>query len=104
MSEGMLSALALFAGMVLGAIFFGGLWWTVLKGLTARKSALWFMASMLLRTAIALSGFYFVSAGDWKRMLACLLGFVLARLIVSRLTSTIMQQETGIKEAGHAPQ
>ncbi len=32
---------ALAAGMLLGALFFGGLWWTVRRGLTAGNPALW---------------------------------------------------------------
>ena len=92
MSDGLLYALALLAGIVLGTIFFGGLWWTVLKALSARRPALWFISSMLLRTGITLAGFYVVSAGDWKRLLVCLLGFVVARLIVTRLTATDVQE------------
>ena len=36
------------AGVGLGAIFFGGLWWTVRKGVSANQPALWFFASWLL--------------------------------------------------------
>ncbi len=57
------------AGLVLGAIFFGGLWWTVRKGLSSRQPALWFFGSMLLRMGIALAGFYFVGRGDWRRLI-----------------------------------
>ena len=98
MSETMMPVFAFLAGLMLGAIFFGGLWWTVLKGVSARQPALWFSASLLLRTAIALAGFYFVSGGDWKYLLLCLLGFIIARLFVTRLTATRI---TG--EAGNAP-
>ncbi|MGA9666918.1 MAG: ATP synthase subunit I [Gallionella sp.] len=77
--------MALLAGVLLGAVFFGGLWWTVRKGLSARQPALWFGASMLLRSAIALGGFYLVAGTDWKRLLLCLLGFIVARLAVTRL-------------------
>jgi F1F0 ATPase subunit 2 len=92
------SMLVLIAGMLLGAIFFGGLWWTVRKGLFARQPALWFGTSMLLRTAIVLGGFYFVAGSDWRRMLLCLLGFIAARFIVMRITAAMP-----IREAGHAP-
>ena len=34
--------LAWVAGVVLGAIFFGGLWWTVRKGVSSKRPALWF--------------------------------------------------------------
>jgi F1F0 ATPase subunit 2 len=48
------------AGVLLGAIFFGGLWWTVRKGVSSKRPALCFFGSLLLRTSIALAGFYFV--------------------------------------------
>jgi F1F0 ATPase subunit 2 len=75
-------ALALLGGILLGVIFFGGLWWTVRHGLLLPAPALWFSASSLIRTAVALGGFYVVSHGEWRRLLACLLGFFLARIIV----------------------
>ena len=71
--------LALVAGVLLGAVFFGGLWWTVRKGVSSKRPALWFFGSLLLRMSIALAGFYFVSGGHWERLLVCLLGFVVAR-------------------------
>jgi len=98
MSESMQLALALLAGMLLGAMFFGGLWWTVQKGIASPRPALWFLVSLLLRTGITLLGFYFVSGADWMRLLACLLGFIVARLIVTRLTLIPVAQE-----ARHAP-
>jgi F1F0 ATPase subunit 2 len=103
MNEMLLPVLVLLAGMLLGAIFFGGLWWTVLKGVAARQPALWFGASLLLRTGIVLAGFYFVSGADWKRLLLCLLGFIIARLIVTRLTAMHIVNETGATERSHAP-
>ena len=74
------------AGGVLGAIFFGGLWWTVRRGLSARQPALWFLGSLLARMSVALAGFYFVSGGHWERLATCLLGFFMARVAVTRLT------------------
>jgi F1F0 ATPase subunit 2 len=104
MSEAMLLALPLVAGALLGALFFGGLWWTVLKGVSSPRPALWFLGSLLLRTGITLSGFYLVSGGDWKRLLACLAGFVIARLIVTRFTRGLTVPPTRtVKEARHAP-
>jgi F1F0 ATPase subunit 2 len=82
MNETLSLVLAL-AGVLLGAIFFGGLWWTVRKGISSKQPALWFFGSLLLRTSIALVGFYFIARGHWERLLVCLLGFVMARLIVT---------------------
>jgi F1F0 ATPase subunit 2 len=86
MNETLTLALAWLAGLLLGAIFFGGLWWTVRKGVLSPHPALWFFGSLLVRMSIALAGFYFVGRGHWERLLACLLGFVLARLAVTWLT------------------
>ena len=44
------------AGVLLGVLFFGGLWWTVQRGLVSRRPALWFVGSFLLRTSVVLAG------------------------------------------------
>jgi F1F0 ATPase subunit 2 len=88
MREVFFLAPALAAGLVLGAFFFGGLWWTVGKGLASPQPALWFFTSMLVRTSVTLAGFYFIGREVWQRWLLCLFGFVLARMAVKRLTRT----------------
>ena len=55
----------------LGAIFFGGLWWTVRRGISSRRPALWFFGSLLLRMSIALAGFYFVGARTLAAIACC---------------------------------
>ncbi len=98
-------ALALLAGALLGAFFFGGLWWTVQKGVTSEWPALWFFGSLLLRTSVVLAGFYFVSQDHWSRFVACLIGFFIARIIVvKRLTRAPAKEQTSIeKETSNAP-
>ena len=86
MTETLSLILALVTGISLGAMFFGGLWWTVQKGVPSKQPALWFLGSLLLRTCLALAGFYFVARGNWVRLPVCLVGFVAARLIVTRYT------------------
>jgi F1F0 ATPase subunit 2 len=80
-------ALVLLAGALLGAFFFGGLWWTVHKGVTSDWPALWFLGSLLVRTGVILGGFYVVAQGHWSRLVACLLGFLIARVIVTKWLS-----------------
>lgn len=97
--------LAWTAGAVLGTVFYGGLWWTVRKLVASAQPALWVFGSLLLRMAIALAGMYFVSGGHWQRLLLCLLGFVMARLAITRLTREPAQQNSESSgEAAHAPQ
>jgi F1F0 ATPase subunit 2 len=95
---------ALGAGVLLGAFFFGGLWWTVRKGVSSQRPALWFFGSMLLRMSITLAGFYFVGRENWERWLLCLLGFILARLVVQGLTRPpVEHHHSRAPEAPHAP-
>ena len=91
---------ALFAGIILGILFFGGLWYTVRIGLNSKNATLIFMASLVIRMAIVLLGFYFVGANNWQRMLVCLVGFLIARIIITRVTKKEKQTEnTLIKQA-----
>ena len=78
--------LAWAVGTGLGAVFFGGLWWTIRKGVSSRQHALWFFGSLLLRMSITLAGFYVVAGAHWERLVSCLIGFVMARVAVTWLT------------------
>lgn len=102
MNELVSLGLALATGILLGAIFFGGLWWTAQQLVSSRQPALWVFGSMMLRTSIVLVGFYVIAHGYWQRMLACMLGFVLARLIVIRLTRAAETPAYSDHEANHA--
>lgn len=78
--------LAWTAGMGLGLFYFGGLWLTLRRLPTCRWPALLLLGSYVGRTFAALVGFYLVMGGRWERVLACLVGFIMARfLLVSRL-------------------
>ena len=103
MNETLSLALALVTGGLIGAIYFGGLWWTVQKGSLSKQPALWFLVSLLLRTSIALTGFYFIASGHWQRLLMCLFGFIMARLIVTWLTRAAEKPTYLKQEASHAP-
>jgi F1F0 ATPase subunit 2 len=78
--------LSVLGGLVLGTAFFGGLWWTVRRGLASSKAGLWFTGSFLLRTMIVIMGFWFIAQGDWRRMASCVAGFLAARIVMVRLT------------------
>jgi len=101
MNETMTLLSAFAAGTLLGAIFFGGLWWTVRRALASKKPALWFIVSLFLRTGIALAGFYYFARGNWVTLLACLLGFILARPAVTRLTEAVDKPTCSVPGASH---
>jgi len=102
MNESFLIVLSGLAGIVLGALFFGGLWWTVRKGLASPRPALWFLGSLICRTGIVLAAFYLVGHGNWKRLLVCLLGFIIARFIVMRMTRPSVATTKLTQEDNHA--
>ncbi len=102
MDETLLIIAAFVAGIALGIIFFGGLWLTVKKSVTAEVPWLWVLGSFIFRVAIVLTGFYFVSAGNWQRLVTCLIGFIVARLAVIRFTKSIDEKHIQLrKEAAH---
>jgi F1F0 ATPase subunit 2 len=107
MSEPLTWGLAWIAGGALGAFFFGGLLWTVRRGVASEHPALWFAGSLLVRTSVAVAGFYLVSGGRGGRLLFCLLGFVMAQVAVTWLARSPEETEArSIREArevGDAP-
>lgn len=103
MSNPLTLVLAWIVGQVLGAFFFGGLWWTVRRLVSAKQPALLMMGSLLLRTSVTLVGFFVVSAGHADRMLVCLVGFVMARVLVTRVTRPSESSVSRANEANYAP-
>ena len=79
-------ALGLVVGLVLGAIFFGGLWLTVRYGVSSRFAPLWFGASLLVRLAIALAILVWIGREEPMRLVGALVGFIVARSVVLRVT------------------
>ena len=86
MTDVLILLIACLVGIALGMFFFGGLWWTVRRSARSDHPARLFISSFLIRMAVTVGGFYLVSDGDWRRILAALLGFVLARWLTLRWT------------------
>ena len=78
---------ALLVGLLSGAIFFGGLWWTVRAGTVVRHPAIWFALSLALRGSLLGVGFYYVAADGWQALLLCTAGVLIARTAMFRLIS-----------------
>jgi len=76
--------LTLTIGIAAGTFYFGGLWWTVKKLPDTRRPAWLSLASFLLRAVVVLTIFYVATQGQWDRLLLCLVGFSLARLVLLR--------------------
>jgi F1F0 ATPase subunit 2 len=104
MTEALAGALAWMAGCLLGALFFGGLWWTVRKGVSSIHPARWFLGSLMVRMGTVLAGLYFVSGGHLDRLLLCLFGIATARPVVTRLARTWREDRSPVaQDVRHAP-
>ena len=78
-----------FIGILLGGVHFAGLWETVRKLPDVEKPVRRVALSFALRMALVLSGFYFVMQGDWQRLAAAMIGFLLMReMLLRRLGKT----------------
>jgi F1F0 ATPase subunit 2 len=76
---------ALLGGVLLGTFYFGGLWFTVRRLPDTRHPALLTMVSFLGRMFITLAGFYFIMGSRVENLLACLVGFLLARQLLIKV-------------------
>ncbi len=74
--------LGFLGGIVLGLVFFGGLYWSVNQLPTVKYPGLLMMASMFVRMAILLTGLYFLMAGDIKHLLAAVVGVMLVKFVM----------------------
>jgi F1F0 ATPase subunit 2 len=96
--------LAFMAGVLLGTLFFIGLWWSVRRALQSPRPTLWLLGGGALRLSLAVAGFYLVGGGQVGRLLACLVGFVAARMVVMRVVGRTPAPGVGTPvEGGHGP-
>jgi len=89
---------AFIVGLLLGILFFGGLWITVKKIINSKTPGLLMVGSFVLRITIVLAGFYFIGLGDWKKLIACLIGFMVSRFTVIYLTKSLDEKNAQIKK------
>jgi F1F0 ATPase subunit 2 len=86
--------LVFIAGFGLGTFFFGVLWFTVKKAVTAKVPAIWFFGSFILRVSIVMLGFYGISPGGWQPLSISVVGFIVARFVVVYFTKSIDKKQT----------
>lgn len=85
------------AGAIIGTFYFASMRWTLDRLVRARQPMIWLLGGATVRIALAMPLFYFVMAGEWQRMLACLLGFVAVRMLATcgRRNATTAARTTG---------
>lgn len=69
-------------GLVLGVIYFGGLYYSTKKFNTVKSPALFMVISFIIRMGILVLGFYYLTKTDYKNVLLGLVGVILVRYIM----------------------
>lgn len=80
-----LKLLIVFAvGMLTGLFYFGTLWIIVRQLPRVKRPALLVIGSFFARNAVTVLVFYFIMGGRWERLIVCMLGFILSRIVIVR--------------------
>ncbi len=82
---GQIGLSALF-GVLLGMVFFGGLFWTVQRGLQSQRPALTFVVSYFVRIFFVAICFWWMASHQWGSLPTCLCALVATRSVFTRLT------------------
>jgi F1F0 ATPase subunit 2 len=77
--------LAFTAGLGLAGLHFAGLWLTISRLPQSKHPGLLMIVSLIIRLGITLTAIYFVMGGHWQRLLACVAGFLIGRLVCVRI-------------------
>lgn len=70
-------------GIALGIVYFGGLYFSIQKMTKAKYPSLIMTLSFILRMAILVGVFFYLSKGGYQDMLFGLLGVLLVRIIMT---------------------
>jgi F1F0 ATPase subunit 2 len=72
-------------GIILGVFYFGGLWLTLKHLSISHQTTLLALGSFLGRSMICILGFYLAARNGWEWLVFSLVGFILAKLTLTRL-------------------
>lgn len=87
------SFLCLLAGMLVGLVYFGGLWLTVKKMRTSPHFYRLMVFSWVMRTLFLLGAFYVLMQGDWQRLIVAFLGVLTVRYASSGFVKLSAKKE-----------
>lgn len=85
--------IGLVGGAALGCLYFGGLWLTVRR--LQKASPVQFLASFVARMVMLAIGIYWLAAGDWRSIVACLAGILISRQVIIRQVQRGLRNEAG---------
>lgn len=87
-------------GVLLGGLYFGGLWWTVGRMPQARHPLNLYFGSLIVRQVLLLAAFFgLLSYSGWPQLVAVLVGFAATRLLLVRLIGQASGGELPQREA-----
>jgi F1F0 ATPase subunit 2 len=72
------------AGLLVGALYFAGLWWAVRRLVHTRHATIGLFASTLVRLLLLLGALFWIMDGRWQRLLAAVAGVIVARAVATR--------------------
>jgi F1F0 ATPase subunit 2 len=87
--------LSFLTGVIVGGLYFGGLWYTVRRLPTTRHPALLAVGSFTLRLALLLAAIYFLTTTHWSSVFSALAGILLARTLLIRRWGPEKRTEVG---------
>ncbi len=82
--------IAFLTGVLLGVVFFGGLYFSVNRMVDMKHPAVFMIASLIIRMLIVVLGLYLIRGDNFYNIPLALLGIILARTL---LTSWVKKKE-----------
>lgn len=74
------------SGLIMGLVFFGGLYWSVEKLPQTKNPALLMLASLLVRMAVLMTGFVLLFKRSVAEGMAALVGIVVVKFMLIAFT------------------
>lgn len=75
--------LSFIIGVILGIVYFGGLYFTVVNINKAKYPGLLMALSFILRMAVLLGVFFYISKNGYKNMIFALIGVIIVRIMMT---------------------
>jgi len=82
--EILILCLMLVSGFVLGVLYFLGLWLTLKDLPSTKRWGLKVFVSFIIRVSLLAAAFFYLMGQDWERMVALIMGFWFARMVMIR--------------------
>ncbi len=86
--------IAFIVGILVGSLFFGGLYLTVKKLTSLKYPALFMILSLIVRLVILAGGIYLIMDGGIKNVLSAMAGIILVRFVMIAKLGKALPDET----------